>query len=281
MQPRGCIYFSKHMRAIWSGTLSFGLVTIPIRLYSALQPKELSFHLLHKKDLSPIRFAKVCRAEGSEVAYEDIVKGYEYHDGDYVVMTDEDFKKANVTENSTIEIIQFTDEKEIDPIFFEKPYYLEPDRKTQKPYTLLLDALKKSKKVGVAKYVLRSKEHLGIIRPHGDLIVLEQMHFAEEIRKPEGLQTAAKSASQKKEIDLALQLIDQLSTSFKPDNYSDTYTDQLKKIIEAKAKGRTPKAHGTAPEPIHVRDLMATLRRSLEAEQGKKTKSSKKHHKTR
>lgn len=266
------------MRAVWSGTLSFGLVTIPVKLYSAVQPKELSFHLLHKKDFSPIRFAKVCRAEDSEVAYEDTIKGVEYQDGNYVVISDEDFKKANVTENSTIEIVQFTDEKEIDPIFFEKPFYLEPDKKTQKPYTLLLSALKKSKKVGVAKFVLRNKEHLGVIRPHGDLIVLEQMHFAEEIREPNGLQTANKTSLQKKEIDLALQLIDQLSTHFKPSNYKDTYTDQLKKIIKTKAKGQIPKPYGVAPAPIRVRDLMTTLRRSLEAEHGKKTQ--KKHHRT-
>lgn len=261
-----------YMRAIWSGTLSFGLVTIPVKLYSAVQPKELHFNLLHKEDLSPIRFAKVCKKDGREIPYENIVKGFEYENGDYIIMADEDFEKANIRETSTIEIIQFADEQEIDPIYFEKPYYLEPNKKTQKPYALLKQALEVSHKVGIAKYVIRSKEHLGAIRPQGDLMTLEQMRFHEEVRQPTDLLTPEKSVMNKKELDLALQLIKQLTTPFKPENIKDTYTNELRKIIDIKAAGKTPKPQGAAPEPIRVRDLMQVLRQSLEQEEKKKKK---------
>lgn len=174
------------MRAIWSGSLSFGLVNIPVKLYSAIEPKALSFNFLHKDDLSPVRFARVCRRDGKELPFEDIVRGYEYEPGDYVVVADEDFKKANLRETSSIEIKNFAYESEIDPMMFEKPYFLEPE-KAKKPYALLRDALRKSKKVGIAKFVLRNKEHLAIIRPEDNLIVLEQLRFKEELRKPAGL----------------------------------------------------------------------------------------------
>lgn len=251
------------MRAIWSGSLSFGLVNIPVKLYSAVETKELKFNLLHKDDLSPVRYARVCRRDGKEIPYEDIVKGYEYEPGDFVVLADEDFKKANMKETSSIEIINFAQEKEIDPILFEKPYYLEPE-KSKKPYALLREALEKSKKVGVAKFVLRNKERLGIIRPEDNLIVLEQLRFKEEIRKPDGLKIPEANTSVKKELELALQLIDQLTVQFDPNQYKDTYTKELKDVIEAKAKGKTPRAKGKAPEPVKVHDLMAVLKKSLE-----------------
>lgn len=249
--------------------LSFGLVTIPVKLYSAVQPNELSFHLLHKADVSPIRFAKVCKQEGKEVPYEDIVKGYEIEDGEYVIMADDDFKKAHRRETSTIEIIQFARESEIDPIYCDKPYYLEPDKKAQKPYSLLIEALRQSKKVGIAKYVLRNKEHLAAIRPEGSIMLLEQLRFHEEIRSPAGLATLKKIELNKKEIVLALQLIEQLSSPFKASDFKDSYTDALREIIEAKAAGLIPKAKGTAPEPIRVRDLMQVLQKSLNKEKKK------------
>src|SRR4051812_45551132 len=148
------------MRAMWSGTISFGLVNIPVQLYSAVQEEELSFHMLHKKDLSPIRFARVCREDGHEVPWEEIVKGYEVSKGNYVVMTEEDFKKVAVKRSNTIEILKFSDEKDIQPAYFERPYYLEPDKGADKAYALLSEALDKSKKVGIAKVVFRNKEHL-------------------------------------------------------------------------------------------------------------------------
>jgi DNA end-binding protein Ku len=253
------------MRAIWSGSLSFGLVNIPIKLYSAVEPKELSFNLLHKTDLSPIRFARVCRKDGKEIPYEDIVKGYEYEEGDYVVMDNEDFKKANVRETSTIEILSFAEASEIDPLLFEKPYYLEPD-KSKKSYALLAKALKKTKKVGVAKFVMRDREHLAVVRPEDNLIILEQLRFKHEIRGHEELKLPDTNEVGEREVALAVQLIEQLTAPFDPDEYKDTYSDDLKQIIEAKAKGKSPRAKGVAPQPMKINDLMTVLKKSLEKE---------------
>lgn len=225
--------------------------------------------MLHKEDLSPIRFARVCRRDGKEIPFEDIVKGYEYESGDYVVLVDEDFKKANPKETSSIEIQNFVVEEEIDPLFFEKPYYLEPE-KSKKPYALLAEALKRSKKVGVAKFVLRNKEHLAVVRPENNLLVLEQLRFKEEIRKPEGLKLPDSKIAEGKEVELALQLIDQLTVKFNPDDYKDTYTAELKEVIEAKAKGRTVKPKGGVPEPVKVHDLMDVLKKSLEREKNRR-----------
>lgn len=257
------------MRAIWSGSLSFGLVNIPVKLYSAIGENRLDFDMLHKKDLSPIRYARVCRSDGHEIPYEDIVKGYEYQRGDYVVLTDEDFKKANVKKTKTIEVQDFSNEDEIDPIYFEKPYYLEPQKGAEKAYTLLREALKKSKKVGIAKFVLRSKEHLALVKPFGNMLLLNQMRYEDEIRKPDELNLPTEKQAAKKEIDIALALIDQLTTQFKPKEYHDTYREELERVINEKAKGKPIKAKGKEPEATDVADLMEVLKASLEKEQEK------------
>jgi DNA end-binding protein Ku len=255
------------MRAIWTGAISFGLVNIPIRLYSATEERGLHFDMLHKKDLSPIRYARVCRLDGREIPYEDIVKGYEYQNGDYVVLVDEDFKKANIRKTKTIDIEEFVSEEEIDPLYFTKPYYLEPDKGAEKAYAVLREALHKSKKVGIAKFVLRNREHLAAIKAQGDLIVLNQMRFQEEIREPDELNLPDKKTARGKEIDMALQLIDQLSEPFKPEQFRDEYTQELKKVIEQRAKGKIPKAKGKAPQPTKVPDLLNVLRKSLKNQQ--------------
>jgi DNA end-binding protein Ku len=211
------------MRAIWTGALSFGLVNIPVRLYSATSGTGLEFDMLHKKDLSPIRYARVCRADGKEVPYEEIVKGYEYKKGDYVVLTDEDFKKAAPRRTKTVDIFDFVKEDEIDSVYFEKPYYLEPDKGAGKAYSLLREALKKSKKVGLAKFVLRNKEHLAVIKPFGKVVVLNQLRFNDEIRPPEGLDLPGEKVAKGKEIEIALALIDHLTSHFKPEDYKDDY----------------------------------------------------------
>jgi DNA end-binding protein Ku len=254
------------MRAIWTGALSFGLVNIPIRLYSATAGERLSFDMLHKKDLSPIRYARICREDGKEIPYEDIVKGYKYEDGDYVILTDEDFKKANVRKTKAVDIVDFTKESEIDPIYYEKPYYLEPDKGAAKPYALLREALKKSKKVGIAKFVLRNREILAVVKPHGNAIILEQLRYDKELRSTSEL-NLPKAESTSKEVDMALKLIEQLTTHFKPEKYKDTYEEELKEVIAAKAHGRKPKVKGKEPEPTEVRDIMALLQRSLESHQ--------------
>jgi DNA end-binding protein Ku len=256
------------MRAIWSGAISFGLINIPIKLYSATATEQkLEFDMLHKKDLSPIRFARVCRTDGHEIPYNEIVKGYEYQKGDYIVLSEEDFKQASPRKTKTVDILDFVKETEIDPIFYEKPYFLEPDKGAEKAYALLREALKKSKKVGVANFVLRNKEHLAVIKPYGKAILLNQLRFQEELRKPEGLNLPDASQARAKEIDMALALIDQLSEHFKPEDYKDTYKQELKKVIEAKAKGKKIKIKEKEPEATDVVDLVAMLKASLKKQQ--------------
>lgn len=192
------------MRAIWRGSLSFGLINIPVRLYSATQEHALTFDLLHKKDLSPIRYARICKADGKEIPYEDIVKGYEYQKGDYVVLVDEDFKRANVKKTKSIEMIEFTQESEVNPLYYEKPYYLEPDKGADKAYALLREALVKSKKVGIAKFVLHNREHLALIKPYGKLLILNQLRYADEIRQYHELHLPSKEVASSREIGMAL-----------------------------------------------------------------------------
>ncbi|MDB4939914.1 MAG: hypothetical protein JWO40_339 [Candidatus Doudnabacteria bacterium] len=271
------------MRALWSGALSFGLVNIPVKLYSATNEHELKFNLLHKKDLQPVRYARVCRSDGREIPYEDIVKGYQYEKGDYIVLDDEDFKKANARKTKTIDIVDFTEETEIDTIFYQKPYYLEPEKGAERPYALLRDAIAKSKKVGVAKFVIRNKEHLAVIKPMKNVLVLNQLRFEDEIRDPgdlniPGASTATTKSKSKnkpalkvtarsaKELDVALALINHLTETFKPQDYHDTYTEELKEIIEEKAKGKPIHKKGAAPKNTNVADLMAALQASLEKE---------------
>ncbi len=252
------------MRAMWTGALSFGLVNIPVRMYSAAGDGDLKFRYLRKGDLSPIRYLKVARADGKEVPFDQIVRGYEYQKGDFIVLTDEEFKKANVKRTKTINIAEFTDEGEIDLIYAERPYYLEPDKGAAKPYALLREALRRSKKVGVAEFVLRNKEHLGVIKPTGNVIVLEQLRYSDEIRKPVGLDVPDAKQADKRELDMALTLIDQLTEHFDPRDFKDDYRRELRGVIAKKAKGKKVETKGKEPEPTAVTDLMSTLRKSLE-----------------
>lgn len=252
------------MRAIWSGVISFGLINIPIKLYSATAGVSLDLNYLHKVDLSPIRYAKVCRADGKELTMDDLVKGYEYQDGDYVVLTDEDFKKANLNRTQAIDILDFVKENEIDTIYFEKPYYLEPDKGAAKAYKILRESLRKARKVGVAKFVLHNRERLGIIKPHGNYVVLEQMRFEDEIKAPEKLNLPKHENIRTKEITMAMSLIDHLTQHFDPSDYHDAYREELASLIKAKIKGHHPKPKGTAPHPTKSTDLMLMLKESLE-----------------
>lgn len=254
------------MRAIWTGSISFGLVNIPIRLYSATREESPSFDLLHKKDLSRIRYARVCKNEEHEVPYDEIVKGYEYERGEYVVLTDEDFHKANARKTKTIDILDFVDEKEIDPIYFDKPYFLEPESNAAKSYALLREALVESKRVGVGKFVLRNKEHVVILRPWGKMILLEQLRFGHEVRKPEGLNLPESEIAGEKEVKMALAFINELSGHFNINEYKDTYSDDLKALIQAKVEGRVPSVKGKPPTPTEVKNLMEMLKKSLDIE---------------
>jgi DNA end-binding protein Ku len=258
------------MRSIWKGAISFGLVNIPVRLYKASRERELKFKLLHKKDLSEIRYARICKADGKEVPWDDIVKGYEWQDGDYVVLADEDFEKANLKKTRSIDIVDFTDEDQIDTIYYETPYYLEPEKGAVKAYVLLREALKRSKKVAVGNYVFRQHEHLGVIKPRGDLLLLNQLRYDVELIDPKDLNIPKKETLSKNEVDIALELIDKLTKPFHPSEYTDTYTDEIKAVIKQKAKGKRVKikTESTSKSP-KVHDIMALLKQSLQEHQKK------------
>ncbi len=251
------------MRAIWSGSVTFGLVNIPIKLFSAISDTHVNLDMLDKKDLSPIRYAKISKSTGKEIPFEDIVKGFKTDEDQYVVITQKDFDDVSPEKTKAIDIIDFVKDAEIDPIYYDKPYYLQPEKNAAKSYALLKEALVKSKMVGVALFVLRNKEHLSILKPYGDILILHQLRFSDEIKDPEELNIPT-SVTKPKELDMALALIDQLSTKFVPENYKDNYTTELLKIIEAKSKGKKPvKAKAPDEAPSQVKDLMSLLKESL------------------
>ncbi len=252
------------MKAIWTGSISFGLVNIPVKLFSGSESNSLDLHMLHKADLHPIKYIKVCKGDNKEIPLSDIVKGFEYSDGEYVVLTDQDFENASLEKTHLIDILDFVDEREIDSRYFEKPYYLEPDKTGAKPYALLREALKKSGKVGIASYVMRNRGSIGVVKPLGDVLVLNQMRYQEEIRDHAELKLPQAENLRQQEIDLALMLIDQYSTKFDPSKYKDSYIDDLKRIIAEKAQGMEPQPQGKRPQPSNVVDMMALLKKSLE-----------------
>jgi DNA end-binding protein Ku len=251
------------MRAIWSGSISFGLVNIPVKLFSGSESNSLDLDMLRKSDLCPIGYLRVCKRDNKEVPYEEIVKGYEYGDGEYIVLTDKDFENASLEKTHLIDIIDFVEETEIDTRYFEKPYYLEPDKSGAKAYALLREALKRSGKVGVASYVLRNRGALGIVKALDDLLVLNQMRYQEEVRSPVELKLPSNENLREQEVNLALSLIDQLTVKFDPAKYHDEYIEDLRRIIDDKAHGLQPKAEGKAPQPSKVTDMMALLKESL------------------
>jgi DNA end-binding protein Ku len=253
------------MRAVWSGALSFGLINIPVKVYSASEERALKFRLLDKHGHCPISYAKVCRDTNKEVKYEDIVKGYEYQKGDYVILTDEDFKKASPAKTKAIEIVSFVEEAEVPEKMVNKPYFVEPDPKAEKAYVLLREALRRSKKVGIAKFVFRDKEHIGMVKPEDKALMLIELRYADELRSSDDLHIPEKADYSKKELDIALLLIGQLEEHFNASQYKDTYTDELKKVIEKKAKGKPIKVKDEAiPTYTEMQDLMSVLKKSLE-----------------
>ena len=255
------------MRSIWSGAIGFGLVNIPVKLFSAVQASELDLDMLDKKDHSKIRFKRISEATGKEVAYENIVRAYNL-DGQYVVLDDEDFKKASPEKTKMIEIAEFVEEKEIDSVYYETPYYLEPAKGGEKAYVLLRDALKKTGKTGLSTFVLRTKESLGLIKPSGNVLMLQKIRYAEEIRVSEDL-NIPDAAPKPAEIKMAISLIDQLTAKFDISKFKDTYSSELMKLIEAKAKGK--KLPSPTMKVVHStsKDLMEQLKASLETKRKK------------
>lgn len=255
------------MHAFWSGSITFGLVNIPIKVFSGAEDKGIDFDMLHKKDRSRIRYQRVCEAEGTEVSFKDIVKGYAIEAGEYVVLTDEDFKAANVRKTHVIEIFEFIKDDEVDTVYYEKPYYLEAGKGAGRPYALLVKALHESKRVALASFVFRNREKIGIVRPYGDYLVLNQLRYQSQLRNASELEAPEHRVS-KKELDMALNLIESLSGKFEPEKYHDTYQEDLLRIIKEKAKGQTPTRVGEEPKPTTAYDLMEVLRQSLEGATG-------------
>ncbi|HET9673338.1 MAG TPA: Ku protein [Gaiellaceae bacterium] len=248
-------------RSIWRGTISFGLVSVPVRMFTATESKELRFHFLHKDDLSPIGYDKVRKDTGEHVDPEDIVRGFEVAKGQYVPLEDDDLDRLDVELTKAIDILDFVDLDEIDPVYFRKAYYLLPEEGAEKPYLLLVRALEETGKVGIAKVVIRNKQHLAALRPVDRTLVLETMYYADEVRKPE--KVSAKGDLRKAELDMAKSLVENLSESFDPEKYDDTYRKELLELLKAKAKGKK------LPEPQEegegeVVDLMQALRESVE-----------------
>ncbi|MES2543384.1 MAG: Ku protein [Bacteroidota bacterium] len=252
------------MRPIWTGSISFGLINIAVKLYSAIEDSGLDMDMLDSKDHANIKFKRVNENTGKEVQFEDIVKGYRIDDK-YVILEKEDFEAADAEKTKTIEIINFVEQKEIDSIYFEQPYYLEPDKGAIKAYALLRDVLKKSKKVGVTIFVMRNKESLAILKPYENVIVLNRIRFSQEIRGTSELKLPPVSKISSKEVDMANKLVEQLTEKFDITGFKDEYTDKLMKIIKDKAKGKKQ----TAPKlkVVHKQsdDLMSMLKASLES----------------
>jgi DNA end-binding protein Ku len=251
-------------RAMWKGAISFGLVTIPVAVYPATEEKTLRFNQLHEEDLGRVRYKRVCEKDGEELGYEDIVKGYEYEKDHYVVLTDDDFDAVPVESSRAIDIVQFVDMADIDPVMYKKSYYLVPEETGAKAYALLREALSQDSKVGVAKVSFRDKEHLAALRFRGDAFVLETMYWPDEIREADfgGVNVDAKVRTQ--ELEMARQLIENLTSEWNPDEFTDEYREALLKIVEAKIAGEEIEAVTAAPT-AKVVDLMEALKASVAA----------------
>jgi DNA end-binding protein Ku len=250
------------MRSIWKGAIGFGLVNIPVKLYSGVQASELDLDMLDSKDHSHIKFQRINEQTGKEVAWENIVKGY-LLDDNYVILDDEDFEKASPENTKTINITDFVDEAEVDPIYFETAYFIEPEKSGARAYQLLYEALKKTGKAGICTFILRSKESLGMIRIWNDMLILQKMRFAEEIRDPAEVELPKKSALKPGELKMAIALIEDFSGEFDISAYKDTYTADLLKLIKAKAKGKVPAKPKMKVVHGKQKDLMEQLKASL------------------
>jgi DNA end-binding protein Ku len=251
-------------RAIWSGTISFGLVSVPVRMYTATESKELKFHFLDKKDLTPIAYEKVRRDDREPVDPDEIVRGFEIEKGRYVPLEDDDLDRLDVELTHSIDILDFVSLDEIDPVYFRKAYYLLPAEGAEKPYNLLVRALEETGRVAIAKVVIRNKQHLAAVRPYEGVLLLETMYYSDEVRKPQALDgDLGKPRLQKAEVDMAKSLVENLSDTFKPEKYDDRYRNELLDLIKAKAEGQ-PLPEPAEQQEGEVVDLLAALRESVE-----------------
>jgi DNA end-binding protein Ku len=248
-------------RPIWSGVISFGLVSVPVRMFSATESKELKFHFLDRRDMNPIGYDKVNKETGKSVPAEDIIRGFEFEKGRFVELEDEDIDRLDVELTHAIDICDFVSLDEIDPVYFRKAYYLLPQEGAEKPYRLLVEALKETGRVAIAKVVIRNKQHLAAVRPIGETLVLETMYYADEVRQPEA---APKPQVRKAEVEMAKTLIENLAAKWDPEKYHDRYRNQLLELLRKKAKGK-PLPEPQAEEGGEVIDLMEALRQSVQA----------------
>lgn len=267
------------MRAIWKGGITFGLVYIPVAVYPATREEKISFRQLRARDLSPIRYKKVAEADEKEVKADEIVKGFEYEKGHWVTLEEDDFEKVRIESTHSIEITDFVEQAQINPKFFYKPYFLEPQKGGEKTYSLLYKALLETGKVGIAKVVIQRREYLAAVKPDGLFLMLELMHFAHEVLEPEMLKSASEKDVSPKELDMAKTLIQQMAADWEPEKYQDQYTTALMEMIEQKARKKPPSGKPVAPRMApNVVDLVAVLQESLQKVGNRKTQPKSSGH---
>lgn len=261
------------MRAIWKGTISFGLVSIPVSLHPAIRREELQFRLLRGSDMSPVNYKRVAAADGKEVTWDKIVKGYEYEKGKFVVIKEDDFKRVDIEATQTVDILNFVEIKEVNPLLFYKPYHLESGKGGGKAYILLRDALEKSGKIAIARVVIKTRQHLAAIKPQGKNLMLELMHFPDELLDSSELKGPQGTPAGKAEINMAQKLIESMTTDWNPEEYRDEYKDALVEMIEDKVAHGDKKPAKTKPtrRPSNVIDLVSVLQESLKKTAGAKS----------
>lgn len=267
-------------RALWTGSVTFGLVNVPVRIYSAVHEHRMQFHLVHEKDDSPIGYQKICKLEDKPVTGDEIVKAYEFKKGEFVQLTDEDFAAVQVEGQHTIDLQDFVPYEEIDPIYFAHTYLVGPQDGAEKTYALLVRAMEESGLVGIGKFVMRSRQYLGALRVRDGVLTLEQLHFADEIDPPKDILPDRMPSVAKKELDLALTLIEGFSGSWEPEKYEDTYNDALREVVKAKRRGKDVHELAQVDEEESPPDLMEALRLSIEQSQKSRRSTKKKSRKT-
>lgn len=261
-------------RPLWTGTISFGLVSVPVRVYSAVHEHKLQFHLVHEKDDGAIGYQKICKLEEAPVSNDEIVKAYEFEKGEFVQLTDEDFEAVQVEGMHTIDLEDFVPYEDIDPTFFAHSYLVGPQDGAEKTYALLLRAMEKSGLAGIGKFVMRSRQYLGCLRVRDGALALEQLHFADEIDPPSGVVPDKLPSVAKKELDMALTLIEGFAGDWQPERYEDTYTAALREVVKAKRRGKDVHELREPEEDAAPPDLMEALRLSIE--QSQKTRQKRK-----
>lgn len=263
--------------AIWSGAINFGLVTIPVKLFTAVKTDDLSFNMLHAKDEGRIKYERICSVDGKPVPWDEIVKGYEYEKGEYVILTDEDFKAVNPEATQSVDIVEFVELDKINPMFFDKPYYLEPTKQGRHAYALLREALATTNRVAIARVVIRTKEYIAAVKPTEDALVLELMHWANEIVAADTLEIPGREKLPEQEMKMARMLIDTMSVDeFEPDKFKNNYYDQVMTMIEARAAGKELPKPKKAPARAKVVNLMDVLAQSLEESKKRRGASAEK-----